>query len=398
MQRPQWSLSVVILALSLGLVGWNVSRFLNAKAVIRMDPHLEFLPDPEIARTLTLGHHNTAAKLRWIDSFSHLSYLMDHGAESGSTDGLRRLYRTLISLDPKFPSYYEHAATALGGMKGDVHGELALIALGLHHLPDSTRLWASLVAVLSVHYRLEERFPEQMEALLQRWGESERSKPGGNESLPGDWLAALARRHERGLEQLTYWGRLLLVSSPTAPEAEVARRIMSEQLARYGMARLEELVAAHTQRSGAAPDQLEAVLDAADLRAVYPDPKAAADPAEPIAPVADGFALRSDPYGLPYRLEGTTVVSSGLERFTFERRMGLQNASIRSSAIKRGRWPKDLDEAAEWLGEPLPSPPPGDQLELRNGLLRLRVPADATPWTDADLLAAAGLNPEGARH
>lgn len=397
MSRPSLGLGAALLVLGGGLVAWNVSRFMDAQMVIRMDPRLEFLPDPEIARALTLGHHNTAAKLRWIDSFAHLSYQMDHSATSGSTDGLRRLYRTLIELDPHFEPYYEHAATALGGLKGDLHGELVFSALGIHHNPSSTRLWAAFVTALSVHYGLEEREPELMEDILERWGEAESAKEIGAEHLPSDWLAALARRHQRGLEQMAYWGRLLLVAEPKSPQLTVARRVMREQLAAYAIVQLEALVTAHRERTGADPTDLAAVLHEADLQAVYDTPAAAVQPSEPIAAGDQGYVLRSDPYGEAYRLDGGAVISPGLERTRFERRVGMINQRLRSQAIERGSWPNNLAQAAERLGGRLPEVPEGSHLALADGLLVVRSDLGDTPWGDAELLAAAGLNPEGAR-
>lgn len=396
MTKVSIPLLLALLALGGALVGWNISRFLDAKAVIRMDPHLEFLPEPEVAAALALGHRNTVAKLRWIDGFSHLSYQMDHAATSGSTDGLKRYYRTLIALDPRFPSYYEHAATVLGGLKGDLHAELAFGALGLHHNPTSTRLWAAFVAALSAHYRLEERFPEQMEDILQRWGEIERAKERGAEHFPGDWLAALARRHNRGLEQMTYWGRLLLVSEEGSPQLVIARRTMREQLARYGLDQLQALVASYQARTGAPPVELAQVLGEDDLRAHYAGPDAATQPAEPITAVDGGFELRPDPYGYAYELVEGEVVSPGLATAKWDKRLAWCNQSIRDQAIKRRRWPETLAEATEWGGS-LPPVPGGASLELRDGLLVRVEPAGLEPWSDAALLAAAGLNPEAAR-
>ena len=390
MKRSDIGVSLLIAALAVGSVSWNLERFIGAKMTIRMDPHLEFLPNPQVARTLTLGHHNTMAKLRWIDSFGYFSYQLEHTDDSG---GFTRLYETLIALDPNFRPFYEHAVTCVGAIMNDRHNELRFAVMGVDNLPLSTPMWASLMATLTVHYRLEERHPEQMEDLLELWGQMELSKPEGNPALPGDWMAALARRHTRGLGQLTYWGRTLLVSDPDAPNSRVARVNMTEQLSRYGITQLQALVDAHKERTGMAPLELFIVLQEANLRGVYASPSDVVDPAEPITIVGDRIVLRRDPFGGEYALdEDGQVISRGLNRHLYLRRLAGLNAMIRQRAVELGRWPNSVAEARTWSAWQLPPMPDSGTSKLVDGLIVVSFATDLTPWSDAELLAAAGLD------
>src|ERR1043165_3865084 len=103
-----YGLGLVIVAGAVALLGWNSSRFLTAKHEIRAKD-LDFLPAPEVAGVLALGHANTLAKLRWIDSFAYFQFQLDRQDDrvAGGGSGFQRLYATLIQLDPRFEPFYE---------------------------------------------------------------------------------------------------------------------------------------------------------------------------------------------------------------------------------------------------------------------------------------------------
>ncbi|MDA3961643.1 MAG: hypothetical protein PF961_12695 [Planctomycetota bacterium] len=388
-------LFALLLVLSGSLLAWNLSRFVGAKPQMRVATKLNFLPRPALARAMAMGHTNTLAKLRWINSFDYFAYQVeaqDDAVAGGTKGGFRRLYESLIALDPLYLPYYEHAVTTVGGIMGNHEDELYFTSLGVHNLPFAPSVWAMHVATLQVFFDLEERDPAKMEGILERWAEQERLNPNGDPSNPQAWLAALARRHFRGLGQVTYWGRVLATADkPTAPQADLARSMMQEQLARHGEHQLQALVDA----APSSVTELKSVLAESVLGLVYASPRAAADPAEPIGLTSDGsFVLRADPYGVPYRLLDGKVQSEGLVRAEARRRLAAYSGWLLSIATSRGAWPKDLDQARAWLGTqapPLPEPP--GELHLVNNRFELAYPGEdeQRAWTDEDLIRAADL-------
>ena len=126
-------LPFVLACCALALVGWNISRFVGAEGRIRAKD-LTFLPVPEVARLLAVGHTNTVAKLRWIDSFAYFQWQLDRQDDrvAGGGSGVERLYATLIQLDPNFRVFYEHAAINLSGVLS--HHQSALAEIGRAHV------------------------------------------------------------------------------------------------------------------------------------------------------------------------------------------------------------------------------------------------------------------------
>jgi hypothetical protein len=143
------------------LLCWNGSRFIGAKAKIRMKD-LTFLPSPQTARLLTLGHNNTVAKLRWIDSFAYFQMQLERKDDTVASTGdsaFGRLYDTLIALDPHFIPLYEHALLNLAGLLSHHQAILSLLQRGLIDNPHSTVLWRLNLVEFATTYDAENRNP-----------------------------------------------------------------------------------------------------------------------------------------------------------------------------------------------------------------------------------------------
>src|SRR5476649_285062 len=138
------------------LIGWNFSRFVGAQEQI-YSKDLDFLPTPEVAKLLCFGHSNTISKLRWIDSFAYFQLQLDRRNDRLSGDGpggFRRLYDTLIELDPLFEPFYQHAALCTGGLLGQNYIALGYLLRGLINLPHQTSLWRHAAAMLVANFDL----------------------------------------------------------------------------------------------------------------------------------------------------------------------------------------------------------------------------------------------------
>jgi hypothetical protein len=400
-------LPLVIACCAVALVGWNVSRFVGAEGRIRAKD-LTFLPSPATARLLALGHTNTVAKLRWIDSFAYFQYqldrLDDHVAGAGGDSGVVRLYDTLIHLDPHFRAFYEHAALNLAAVLGRQQQGLAFLALGTLNLPEDTLIWRNLASTLSSEYRWEQHLPGAFDGFLSTWAAAETSE-GGRQQV-WHWKAGLARRKLPGLEQMPYWLEKLRATAPGTPSGDYLEGVVREQLARYGERELNGLLAVwRIRRGGTArttsefianrdlldplapavdndrlvPAQIEELLDRPLLVRRYPQGMPAF---VPVAVVGDRPVLRNDPYGLAWELHGGQVVSQGLRRQTYERRLAWFNVELQRHAAAAGRWPDSLPAiAALALKRPLPPPPEDGRLELKDHWVTVVWnPEPKNPW------------------
>ncbi len=372
-----------IIAGAVVLVGWNSSRFLGAKPEIRAK-NLDFLPAPETARILALGHANTLAKLRWIDSFAYFQYQLDHKDDRvlGGGSGFERLYQTLIELDPKFEPFYEHAALNLSGILTNHGAALAFLSRGNLELADSTSLWRNTISTLKVFFTLDQRQPLQFDAMLSAWELAE-SDPDAKR-LVWDWKKKFGSDTFSGLEQLPYWMTQLDLTSPGTPSGDYVEGALRDLLARYGSHELSELLASWRIAQGGVPatrHQLIANLDLISPLAPLREPglstvNSLLDPRlirrryphglpsfGPISTQGVKLALRSDPYGLPWRVKDGEVISPGLLRARIEQRVAGLTGALLDLAQQRGFWPKTLEEVRQW-GLALPVLPEEGEFHL----------------------------------
>lgn len=397
-----FALGALIFVGGVALVGWNSSRFLTAKPVIRAK-NLDFLPAPETARVLALGHTNTLAKLRWIDSFAYFQYQLDRKDDrvAGGGNGFQRLYGTLIQLDPKFEPFYEHAALTMSGILTNHGGALAFLSQGTQELPHSTNLWRNLVATLKVFFKLDERLPMQFDAVLAAWAQAE-IDPDARRTV-WDWKRQFGRGSFSGLEQLPYWLTQLEQSAPGTPSGDYVEGTIRSLLTRFGIHELQGLLASWRIARGGIPltraelvqnfplfdplrppvedgpwpKSLGEVLDARQIRRRYPT---GLPPYGPIAAQDGRLHLKSDPYGLPWRLENGVINSPGLLRSQTEDLLRGATGQLLDLAQSHGSWPKTLEEA-KTLGLGLPTVPEGGTLRLDGRQVVVDWPVEAgVPW------------------
>lgn len=397
-----YALGVVMVVGAVVLIGWNSSRFLVAKPEIRAK-NLDFLPAPETARILALGHTNTLAKLRWIDSFAYFQFQLDRRNDTvaGGGSGFKRLYETLIELDPRFESFYEHAALNLSGILGNHMAALGFLMRGNLELPQSTSLWRNTIATCKVFFKLDERHPTQFDDMLAAW-EAAETDPDAKR-LVWDWKRKFGSDSFTGLEQLPYWLTQLERTTSGTPNGQYVEDTIRDLLARFGKHELEGLLDTWSIASGGVPRNRAALAQNLDLIDPLvptvehgPWPKRLEDLLDPqlirrrypkglpsYGPIAveDGrLVLRSDPYGLPWEMAGGEVTSPGRIRAQIEKLVITATANLLDLAQRQGSWPQSLAEA-EKLGLVLPKVPPGGTLRLddRQVVVDWRVEAGA-PW------------------
>jgi len=386
MKARAWLRSLVIylaaLACAVAIAGWNASRFLGAKPEIRTKD-LSFLPTPEVARLLAIGHDSTAAKLRWLDSFAYFQLQLDRRddtVDGGFGGGFQRLYDALIELDPKFEPFYQYAAMCTGGLTGKDHLAMGYLQRGIMELPHETGIWRHIAALLVQQYRYEECHPELLDAFFAAWTDAESTFQ--EKQIILIWKANMAKRRYKNLEQFAYWQDRLRDATPGSTMCEFIEGVMRDQLARYGENELKALCALYQEAHGRAASGLDDVMTEPLLRARYGD---RSPPWAPVMRVGNGYACRPDPYGLNYALVAGKPVSPGLTRERFRYPLADFNRNIESRAREIGYRPRSIAELTAISLIP-PTPPEGGRLIMERDLVRVEYPDPSHPRLERDQL------------
>ncbi len=370
-------LTVITVAAAVALVGWNGSRFIGAQARIRTKD-LTFLPAPGIARAMSLGHTNTMAKLRWIDSFAYFELQLERKDDVVTATGesaFSRLYAMLVALDPKFLPYYQHASLNLGGVMGRHGSVLSILNLGLMELPHEPHLWRMLAAEYLVAFGGENKQAQLMDGLLAAWYEAETTDEGRDEVWT--WKKAMGRRVYQDLSQLPYWEAQLQAATPGTPAYTFIVTTMREQVARFGENQLALLIAAWSKKHGRAPAQI-ADLTAPELIAeVWAKGLPAIGPIE----IQDGHpVVRVDPFGYPYELQGGKAISPGWQLNRVAQLGFHLSQQLAEKAKALGRWPTSIAEAKA-AGLVFQDLPAGCRWRLKGQQIDLEsVPPPFAPW------------------
>ncbi len=341
MHLPVRSTLVAVVA-GLILLAWNGSRFVNAQARIRTKD-LTFLPSPSMAKILCLGHTNSFAKLRWIDSFAYFEKQLDVKDDTIVSTGesaYERLYRMVLALDPKFMPYYEHASLDLGGVLNRHATALGFLEGGLLELPHETQLWRMIAAELSVTIKSESAAAGAMDDFLTAWSDSETTPEG--RQMVWDWKKAMGQRRFNELEQLPYWLEQFNHAAPGTPTYEFVLRTLREQMARFGESRLQMLVDSFRALYWIPPVTLDDLLRPEVVIKAFPHGLPALSPLRYQLPF---FTFNADPFGYPYQLLGGHPLSVGWQQVRKSKQAALMTNRLAEVAKRDGRWPTTLAEA-----------------------------------------------------
>ena len=355
------------------LLYWNASKLVGAPPRPRMSD-MTFAPSATTLRLMSLGHTNTIAKLRWIDSFSYLQYQFEKRDDTlmgeQKFSGFDRLYSALIELDPKFMPFYDFAMAAEAVV--DKEGNLALrcIHRGLLEYPNSTHLWRNLAAHIknmSEHYN-----PAVLDSILSAW--SSRAETEQDRLGVELWRKNLGEYQLGGLEQLDHWCRSLLDYKKDSLLYELAEETLLKQLNNNALKILQKLYdnnllargqvqdclaveawqRTYAQRNGMPGFELSTVElmwgpfeFEPSIEDVLRQARQARQRTVFIQP--QRILLRNDPYGLPYRVENGIIVSDGAKRKKFEHQVKIWNFQLDGLVKEKKRWPQDVQDALSWL-------------------------------------------------
>ena len=306
-----WPLYLLILVLAGSLIAWNAVPLRDHSLHVRTSD-LSFVPDPVLARILNLGQNAAASKLQWIDSFTYFELQLDKRDDTlrgSGQSGFQRLYTQLTAEDPYYIPFYEHASFNIGALTGRHDLSLGFLLRGLTYLPHATPLWRQAAAELYAAFDFDKRHPDEMNAFLDAWAENETDYVQRRQVW--DWKNAMARRHDMGLGQLTYWQEQMHLYPPDSPGGLYIDGAMREEVAHYDVRELEALLYDFRAHFIMTPLALSEVLSPQLVRARYPQ---GLNVYLPYQIIDHQLVLRDDPYGYPFLLLDGHVVSPGLEQ------------------------------------------------------------------------------------
>jgi len=213
----------------------------------------------------------------------------------------------------------------LSGILQDHGGALRFLVLGLYENSHDPFMWGNFVSHLKAFFHLEERQPEQMEALLRQWAAAMDAE---YRATPERWLAAMARRQARGDAQIDYWLVRLRQLDRDGAEANLVSDILREQIARWHVDLLSR--AEYQARTGdEVPTYSGMRVERSHLPVEGISPYGPVDPAS--------CRIRFDPWGLPYVHDPEQgVVSLGLARKRLMKRGLLRDAVSLSDEVPLG--------------------------------------------------------------
>lgn len=355
------------------LLYWNASKLVGAPPRPRMSD-MTFAPSATTLRLMSLGHTNTVAKLRWIDSFAYLQYQFEKRDDTllgeQKLSGFDRLYTALIELDPHFMPFYDFAMAADAVVDKDSTLALRSIHRGLLEYPNSTHLWRNLAA--HVKNMSENYSPAILDSILAAW--SSRAETESDRLGVELWRKNLGEYRLSGLVQLDHWCRSLLENKEDSLLYELAKETLLKQLNNNAIKILQKLYdnnllargqvqdclaveawqrtyAQQGDMSGFELSTVELMWGPFEFQPTIEEAlrQARQDQKRTVLVRPQRIFLRNDPYGLPYRVEKGTIMSYGAERKKFEHQVKVWNFQLDGLVKEKKRWPKNVKDALSWL-------------------------------------------------
>lgn len=122
-------ISVAIVTPLFGLIAL-LQASIDARQKVRIGEsaaaNLIYMPSRQVMKALALGHESTLADLLYIQS---INYIMQELERSPNPLYLRRLFETIVSLDPQYPRYYATGSILLSAVAERHQDSLDLLAM-----------------------------------------------------------------------------------------------------------------------------------------------------------------------------------------------------------------------------------------------------------------------------
>lgn len=315
---------------------------------IRHGEYSLYLPGPTALRVGSLGNTSLAADYVWLKSVQYVSKEFGEREKWQKFEWLKRMYETMLELDPKWVQAIRLGGLLLGASGRDVDEATSILVQGMFENPDSWVLPYEVGVAYLFHPDRARETANFLEIAASRKDCPEAVRARIRGILPG--LNSMAGRLEKAMEQA--W-RLWQEHKGT-PLEEVYRRQWVQSAARFVENLLTEAAKDFELRTGRYPSRIEELVEARIIRKVPPEP-----------------------FGLRWHVNAETgrVRSEGLVNLFAYRAIHAFNEASRFFSQTKGRKPGSLEEVLKF-----------GRLLLQAG----RLPAD---W--GDYFKSAGADPLG---
>jgi tetratricopeptide (TPR) repeat protein len=223
------TITLLVVAVALVVAKVAVGRRLSAQAAVA--PYdLRFLPTPQTARWLSLGHPTLVANLYWLRA---VQYMGDPKANARGWDKLLPVLDLVTELDPKHGYAYQVGGNMLA-VSGRVEESNRLLEKGVRNVPDRY--------ILSFHRAVNAFMYEGDYALAGEWFERSARTPGA----PLHMREAVAAMYVKGNQAEAAIGFLTHMIE-TSEDAD-SRKALEAQLQQARLERAATPIDAAAQR------------------------------------------------------------------------------------------------------------------------------------------------------
>ena len=258
----EFRFEIGLLAL-LCVIGWAVHQSnlgLEKRVEIRRATgDIGSLPDGATLRVLSLGFDRLVADLFWLRT---VYYVGDEHSHAAGYPAVNRLADLVTDIDPEFRTVYVVMSGAIGGLKGDPDGAIALLEKGIQHI-DYWRLHF----LLGFNYFIERldygRAAEQIRLAA--------TKEGGPPYLP----LLSARLYAQAGDPETALAFIKTRLAQTGHEATrdaLQKRYWDLWITR-DLRAIDDAIVAHVEREGGLPASVAALVGAGLIEREPLDPK-----------------------------------------------------------------------------------------------------------------------------
>jgi tetratricopeptide (TPR) repeat protein len=259
-KRFQVEGALLLCAFGLALCVHGVNRVLEAWRVEgqpsgRVGP----LPDGHALRVLSLGFDRLLADLFWLRT---IYYIGDEHTHAAGYPDVDRLANLVTDIDPTLQVVYVTMSGAIGGLKGDPDGAIALLEKGVHALDPYWKLHF----LLGFNYFIEKQDYTRAAAEMKKAGER-----GGPPYLP--LLAARLYANAGDPETALAFIQARLAEEKQADtRAALERRYRDLWIAR-DLARIDQAIAAYKEHAGRQPQTMAELIRSGALEREPRDPR-----------------------------------------------------------------------------------------------------------------------------
>lgn len=318
------SLSLLVVAASLGLVGFSQTR-IDALREEALKNELLYIPSKAVLKHLTAGMNNVVADLLWLETIKY-TVAEFHNPER-KFKWLEHMLNAAVDLDPYFEGVYVNGGMFLSSI-GAEDKAMDLLKKGFVNNPRSWEIPHEIVKVYILNRRDDPTAATAATHYLRMVAERH-----DHPQLYLNWARHIQEEKDLGGESRAIWEDVIRTAEDPFVR-ELAERNLRILIAHDAVDALQEAVNRVEAATGRIPDTLHELVDGGWIQSLP----------------------NEDELGAFFIHDGDVHSALVLEDKR-ERMLMYLNARLRVVSEDHGRHPATLEEFAEWNGEGVPPHP-----------------------------------------